>query len=88
MKNILDKIEQMEKDLNDLKQLVKGEYDKLWPVKRNPYTYPEEIPIDITVKPYGGRIDDIPCVWDTIPKEDWNKPMGISCPCRKCRPFC
>lgn len=21
-------------------------------------------------------------------EEDWNKPMGISCPCHKCRPFC
>lgn len=39
----------------------------------------------------GKKVSDsdqaIPCIWDSIPKKDWNKPMGISCPCPKCSPY-
>lgn len=27
------------------------------------------------------------CFFDSLPPEDWNKPMSISCPCRKCSPY-
>lgn len=30
---------------------------------------------------------DMPCVWDSLSEEDRLKPMGISCPCRKCSPY-
>lgn len=38
-----------------------------------------------------GAIGDIPetkCLWDSIPVEDRMKPMGLSCPCRKCSAWC
>lgn len=38
-----------------------------------------------------GQIGDIPetkCMWDSIPVEDRMKPMGLSCPCRKCSAYC
>jgi len=27
------------------------------------------------------------CLWDSIPEEDKFKPMGLCCPCRKCRSY-
>lgn len=27
---------------------------------------------------------DRPCLWDSLSEEDKAKPMGLSCPCRKC----
>ena len=27
------------------------------------------------------------CVWDTLSPEDRNKPIGLSCPCKKCSPW-
>lgn len=29
-----------------------------------------------------------PCFFDSIPEKDRMKPMGISCPCPKCTPYC
>jgi hypothetical protein len=31
------------------------------------------------------KIDKQKCIFDSIPLEDRNKPMGICCPCSKCR---
>jgi len=28
------------------------------------------------------------CLWDSIPVEERMKPMGLSCPCRKCSAYC
>lgn len=28
------------------------------------------------------------CIFDNIPEKDRMKPMGISCPCPKCTPYC
>lgn len=39
--------------------------------------------LDRLVKIYG--IDKQKCIFDSIPLEDRNKPMGICCPCSKCR---
>ena len=30
---------------------------------------------------------DIRCVWEGMSPEEVNKPMGISCPCKKCSPW-
>lgn len=40
-------------------------------------------------KEYGTKdsYKEIPCYFDNIPPEDRNKPMSISCPCRKCSPY-
>ena len=35
-----------------------------------------------------GQIGDTKCLWDSIPVEDRMKPMGLSCPCRKCSAWC
>lgn len=35
-----------------------------------------------------GDIPEIKCMWDSIPVEDRMKPMGLSCPCRKCSAYC
>ena len=35
-----------------------------------------------------GQIGDTKCLWDSIPVEDRMKPMGLSCPCRKCSAYC
>lgn len=35
-----------------------------------------------------GAIGDTKCLWDSIPVEDRMKPMGLSCPCRKCSAYC
>ena len=48
-------------------------------------------PLDVYgVKEWVGKHDfkKTPCVWDNLSEEDHNKPMGISCPCPKCTPFC
>lgn len=34
------------------------------------------------------KIKDTKCLWDSIPIEDRMKPMGLSCPCRKCSTYC
>lgn len=35
-----------------------------------------------------GNIPETKCIWDSIPVEDRMKPMGLSCPCRKCSAYC
>lgn len=35
-----------------------------------------------------GNIPETKCIWDSIPVEDRMKPMGLSCPCRKCSAWC
>lgn len=35
-----------------------------------------------------GQIGDTKCLWDSILVEDRMKPMGLSCPCRKCSAYC
>lgn len=34
------------------------------------------------------KLKDSKCLWDSIPVEDRYKPMGLSCPCRKCSAWC
>jgi len=42
------------------------------------YTWPTPYPKGLETK----------CLWDTVPIEDRMKPLGLSCPCRKCTAYC
>lgn len=42
------------------------------------YDWPTPVPKDLQTK----------CLWGSIPVEDRYKPMGLSCPCRKCSTYC
>lgn len=41
-----------------------------------------------TNESYKGANIGTKCLWDNIPIEDRMKPMGLSCPCRKCSAYC
>lgn len=53
--------------------------------KSYPYTH-----VDVSKFRSGkiGNISETKCLWDSIPVEDRMKPMGLSCPCRKCSAYC
>lgn len=83
MQNVEDELKQLRKEMEDsiarYKVVQDGEK-----VPYYPFTYR-----DIS-KFHSGQAGNIPktkCLWDSIPGEDRMKPMGLSCPCRKCSPY-
>lgn len=70
-----------------LKELRKELEESLARYKQREYPFTND---DIS-KFRSGAIGDIPetkCLWDSIPVEHRMKPMGLSCPCRKCSAYC
>lgn len=54
--------------------------DRSKPYYRSPYTAYKNS--------YQLSKEAVPCFFDNIPEKDRVKPMGISCPCPKCTPYC
>jgi hypothetical protein len=79
--------ERMQSIEDQLKELQKELEESLARYNKNQYPFTNG---DIS-KFRSGAIGDIPetkCLWDSIPIEDRMKPMGLSCPCRKCSAWC
>lgn len=63
-------------------------------VKQPSYPVPSIYPNDSSkVKPMTSEdwykvLQNTPCAFDSIPPEDKMKPMGLSCGCPKCSPYC
>lgn len=81
-------IEQRMQSIEDqLKEIRKELEESLARYKQREYPFTNG---DIS-KFRSGSIGDIPeikCMWDSIPVENRMKPIGLSCPCRKCSPCC
>lgn len=69
------KVDKLQKDIDGLKPepTISDKSQKLW----------EE-----ATKRQFGHSDDNKCVFDNMSSEDRLKPMSISCPCKKCSPYC
>lgn len=79
----MDSIEQQLKELHKEMEESIARYNAYG--KSYPFTHG-----DIS-KFRSGQIGNIPetkCLWDSIPVEDRMKPIGLSCPCRKCSAYC
>lgn len=78
-------IEQRMQSLEDqLKEIRKELEESLARYKQSQYPFTNG---DIS-KFRSGQIGDTKCLWDSIPVQDRYKPMGLSCPCRKCSAYC
>ena len=76
-------IEQRFQSIEDeLKQIRKELEESLARYKQSQTLYWD------TRKFTNGTAGDTKCLWDSIPVEDRMKPMGLSCPCRKCSAYC
>ena len=69
---------------DQLKEIRKELEDSLTQYKQSQFPFTNG---DIS-KFRSGQIGDTKCLWDSIPVEDRYKPMGLSCPCRKCSAYC
>lgn len=81
----MDSIEQQLKELRKEMEESIARYKAVQDGEKMPY-YPFTHG-DIS-KFRSGQIGDTKCIWDSIPVEDRMKPMGLSCPCRKCSAYC
>jgi len=82
MQNVEDELKQLRKEMEESVARYKA-VDAVG--KSYPFTHGD------VSKFCSGQIGNIPetkCLWDSIPVEDRMKPMGLSCPCRKCSAYC
>lgn len=80
---IEDRMNSIEQQLKELRKEMEDSVARY-------YTYGKSYPFthgDFS-KFRSGQIGDTKCLWDSIPVEDRMKPMGLSCPCRKCSAYC
>jgi hypothetical protein len=75
--SIEDRMQNVE---DELKQLRKEMEESVAWYKRFGWLSQEQPKYDIT--------RETNCLWESIPVEDRMKPMGLSCPCRKCSAYC
>jgi len=73
MQSVEDQLKQIRKELGE--SLVRY---KKYSYPFTDYDWPTPVP----------KVLHIKCLWDSIPIEDRYKPMGLSCPCRKCSAYC
>ena len=90
MKTFEQRIQSIENELKDIRKELE---ESLARYKQSQYPfvdgYIREIP-KITYDFPEFKLWDMEtkCLWDSIPVEDRMKPMGLSCPCRKCSAYC
>lgn len=75
--------ERMESIEDQLKEIRKELEESLARYKQSNYLFPDYS----GPTPYKNG-QETKCLWDNIPAEDRYKPMGLSCPCRKCSAYC
>jgi hypothetical protein len=81
MQNVEDELKQLRKEMEEsIARYKTVENDEKMPYY--PFTHGD------VSKFRSGQIGDTKCLWDSIPVEDRMKPMGLSCPCRKCSAYC
>lgn len=83
-------LEERVKDLEEkVERLQKQLYEIYTPKVRGPSTIPNTV-WPQTQPDLGKQIGDNqqPCYWDNIPEKDRLQPIGLSCPCPKCSPWC
>lgn len=77
---ILEKLDRFEQKLKELEKDIQ-EMKPSW-LSTQPHA-----DLSKAKRPYGA-LADIPCVFDNLSPEDRMKPMGISCRCSRCSPYC
>lgn len=76
---IYERMQAVEDELKHIRKELEESLERY--KKYNPltdYDWPTPVPKGLHTK----------CLWDSIPAEDRYKPVGLSCPCRKCSAWC